>query len=108
MAAQGALVVKNSPAGAGDIRDVGLIPGPGRSPRGGHGNPPQCSCLENPHKQRTLAGCSPWGHTESDMTEATEHMCLQKFGKATCFQTRNVVPALPRGRVFTWQTSTEN
>ena len=29
----------------------------------------QCSCLENPHGQRSLAGCSPWGHRESDTTE---------------------------------------
>ena len=41
-------MVKNLPANAGDIRDMGLIPGSGRSPRGGHGNPLQCSCLENP------------------------------------------------------------
>ena len=41
------LVVKNPPANAGDIRDVGLIPGSGRSPRGGHSNPLQYSCLEN-------------------------------------------------------------
>ena len=42
-----AAVVKNLPANAGDIKDVGLIPGLGRSP-GGHGNPLQYSCLENP------------------------------------------------------------
>ena len=42
------LVVKNLPASAGDIRDVGLIPGSGRSPAGGHGNPLQYSCPENP------------------------------------------------------------
>ena len=42
------LVVKNPPANAGDIREEGLIPGSGRSPRGGHGNPLQDSCLENP------------------------------------------------------------
>ena len=41
------LVVKNLPANAGDKRDVGLIPGLGRSPGGGHGNPLQYSCLEN-------------------------------------------------------------
>ena len=41
-------VVKNPPATAEDIRDVGLIPGLGRSPGGGHGNPLQYSCLENP------------------------------------------------------------
>ena len=43
-----ALVVKNLPANTGDIRDVGLIPGLGRSPRGGHGNPLQYSCQEIP------------------------------------------------------------
>ena len=42
------LVVKSPPANAGDGRDVGLIPGLGRSPGGGHGNPVQYSCLENP------------------------------------------------------------
>ena len=43
-----ALVVKNLPANVGDIRDVGSIPGSGTSPGGGHGNPYQCSYLENP------------------------------------------------------------
>ena len=43
-----ALVVKNPPANAGDIREVGSIPGSGRSPGGEHGNPLQYSCLENP------------------------------------------------------------
>ena len=41
-------MVKNPPASAGDIRDASLIPGSGRSPGGGHGNPLQYSCLENP------------------------------------------------------------
>ena len=41
------LVVKNPPANAGDARDVGLIPGSGRSPGGENGNPLQYSCLEN-------------------------------------------------------------
>ena len=45
---QVALVVKNLSANAGDIRDEGLIPGLGRSPGRGNGNPLQCSCLENP------------------------------------------------------------
>ena len=42
-----AQVVKNPPANAGDIRDLGLILGSGRSPGGGHGNPLQYSCLES-------------------------------------------------------------
>ena len=41
-------MVKNLPATAGDIRDLGLISRLGRSPGGGHGNPLQYSCLENP------------------------------------------------------------
>ena len=49
--------------------DLGSIPGLGRSPGGGHGNPLQYSCLENPHGQRSLAGCSPWGRKELDTTE---------------------------------------
>ena len=42
------LVVKNLPANAGDIKDVGLIPESGRSPGGGHGMSLQYSCLKNP------------------------------------------------------------
>ena len=41
------LVVKNQPANAGDIKDVGWIPGSGRFPGGEHGNPLQYSCMEN-------------------------------------------------------------
>ena len=41
--------------------DLGSIPGLGRSPGEGHGNPLQDSCLENPHGQRSLEGYSPWG-----------------------------------------------
>ena len=45
---QVALVVKNLPVNAGDLRDLGLTPGSGRSPGVGNGTPLQCSCLENP------------------------------------------------------------
>ena len=57
---------KGSAHSAGDL---GLIPGLGRSFGGGHGNPPQYSWLENPHGQRSLAGPSPWGRKEPDITE---------------------------------------
>ena len=57
---------KNSTCNAGDL---GSIPGLGRSPGGGHGNPFQYSCLENPHGQRSLVGYSPRGHKQSDMTK---------------------------------------
>ena len=44
--------------------NLGMIPGLGRSPGGGHGNLIQYSCLENPYGQRSLAGYSPWCHKE--------------------------------------------
>ena len=47
-ASQVVVVVKSLPVNIGDIKDMGLIPGWGRSPGGGHGNPLQYSCLENP------------------------------------------------------------
>ena len=47
-----ALEVKNPPANAGDVREVGSIPGSGRSPGGGHGNPLQYSYLKNPMDRR--------------------------------------------------------
>ena len=50
-------------------RDLGLIPGLGRSPGGWHGNTLQYSCVENPHGQRSLVGYSPWGRKELDTTE---------------------------------------
>ena len=56
-----AQLVKNPPA-------IGSIPGLGRSPGGGYGNPRQYSCLENPQGQRSLVACSPWGRKESDTT----------------------------------------
>ena len=48
VAFQVAVVVNNMPANAGDTRDACLIPGSGKSPGGGRGNPLQCFCLENP------------------------------------------------------------
>ena len=49
--------------------DLSLIPGLGRSPGGGHGNPLQYSCLENPHEQRSVVGYGSQGHKEPDTTE---------------------------------------
>ena len=62
----GESVGKESPCNVGGL---GLVPGFGRYPGRGHGNPLQYSCLENHHGHRSLAGYSPWDHTESDMTE---------------------------------------
>ena len=64
------LVVKNPPAKTGDIRDAGSIPESGRSPGGGHGNPLQWSCLENP-MDRGAWQAIVHRVTESDTTKTT-------------------------------------
>ena len=75
----GGTVLKNLPANAGDIEDASLIPGLGRSPGGGHGNPLQCFCLEN-HVVggawwATVHGVSPWGTVHGVRHNwATEHI----------------------------------
>ena len=53
------LLVRNSPASVGDIRDLGSIPGSGRSPIGGHGQPTPVFLPGESHGQRSLAGYSP-------------------------------------------------
>ena len=58
------LVVKNLPANAGNIRDMGSIPGSGRSPGGGHGNPLQYSCLEKPMDR------GAWWATDHSVTKS--------------------------------------
>ena len=62
---------KNLSPNAGDVRDVGLIPGSGRSPGGGNGNPLQYSWKF--HGQRILAGYSPWGCKESTGLQRVGH-----------------------------------
>ena len=64
-------MVKKPPANAGDLRDVGLIPGLGRSPGGGHGNPLQYSYMENPVDRGAWQAMVYRGRKESDTTEAT-------------------------------------
>ena len=54
---------------AHNVGNPSLIPGLERSPEGGHGNPLQYSCLENPHGQRSLVGYSPWSYKELYTTE---------------------------------------
>ena len=67
------LVVKNSPTNAGDIREMGLIPGWGRFPGVGNGNPVATTVFlpGESYEQRSMAGYSPYGHKELDMTEMT-------------------------------------
>ena len=60
-ASQVVLVVKNPPAKAGDVRDLSSIPGSGRSPGGGHGNPSPVFLPRESHGQRSLVGYSPQG-----------------------------------------------
>ena len=79
-------MVKNPPAIARDIRDTGLIPGSGRSPGEGNGDPLQCSCLENAHGQRSLASYSPWGGKELDTLSdlvCTHACCLDQALRRT-------------------------
>ena len=64
------LVVKNPPVNAGDIRDVGSLPGSGRSPGEGHSNPLQYSCLENP-TDRGAWWATVHGVAELNTTEVT-------------------------------------
>ena len=63
-------MIKDLPANAGDMRDTGSIPGFGKSPGGGHGNPLQYSCLENP-MDRGAWQAIVHRVIESDTTEVT-------------------------------------
>ena len=84
-ACQVELVVKNLTANAGDLRGTGSIPGLGRSPGGGHGNPFQCSCLENPHGPRSLGNYGSQGCTELDTTEwLSTHASTHKYSTLLC------------------------
>ena len=73
-------MVKNLPANAGDIRDTSSIPGSGRSCGGGHDNPLQNSCLENPRDRRT------WWATvhrvAKNWTQLKQHFCFTDYAKA--------------------------
>ena len=71
-ASQKVPVVKNSSADAGDLRDADSIPGLGGSPGGGHGNPLQCSCLENPTDRGAWQAAVP-GAADWDTHEVTQH-----------------------------------
>ena len=74
------LVVKNPPANARDIRDEGLIPGSGRFPGGGQGNPLQYSCLENPMdrgaQQVTIHGVT---QNRTQLKQLSVHTCIKNI-----------------------------
>ena len=86
-----ALVTQNPPADAGDIRDLGLALGLGRPPGGGHGNPLQHSCLEEP------GGYSPWGRKDPDVTE---QLSTSFTDQCSCHFLREAFPDL-----LTWVRS---
>ena len=67
-------MVKNLSASAGELTDVGSIPGSGRPPGGGHGKPLQCSCLENPMDR------GAWQVTGHGVAESTEQLTLRYWG----------------------------
>ena len=92
-ASQGVLVVKNPRVNAGDIRDIGSIPGLGSSPGKGNGNPLQCSCLEN------LLNRGIWQATDRTVAQSqTQLKCLSSHrgfpggasGKETTCQHRRL------------------
>ena len=67
-------VLKNLSVNTGDVAS---IPGLGRFPGEGNGNPLQYSCLENPHGQRNLAGYSAWAHKDLDTIEPLTHTHIE-------------------------------
>ena len=69
-------------ASACNVGDLGLIPGSGRSPGEGNGNPFQYSCLEKSHGRRNLVGYSPRGHRESDTMERLHYQLFRYILKS--------------------------
>ena len=74
-------MVKNPPASAEDVGSTSVL---GRVPGEENGYPLQYSCLEISHGQRSLVGYSPWGHTESNMTEQLTHTHTYKKVLSVC------------------------
>ena len=81
-----ALVLKNPPASAGDVRDTGFIPGSGRPPGGGHSNPLQYSCLENPMDK------GDWPATAHSVTKSQTR--LKRLSPARYNGVRNIFEEL--------------
>ena len=124
----GGSVVKNPPADAGDAGDVSLIPGWGRPPGGGHGNPLQYAFFfftpvflpGESHRRKSLVGCRPWGAKESDKTERwvwslsirfPKEMTQEKldserpklaFGFLDCWTCITLLPLMGYGAMLKW------
>ena len=79
-ASQVALMVKNPPANVGDITDPGSIPGLGKSPGGGHDNPLQHSCLENPMDRGTWQATVPRvTKSQTRLKQLSMHTCIYMY-----------------------------
>ena len=103
----GSSAAKESTCNAGDLSS---IPGLGRSPGGGRGNPLHYSCLDNPHGQRSLAGCSPWGRrvrhnwaTKQNMA----HVCVYCIALCGCVLMKICCNILLSEK-FKWKNNTHN
>ena len=77
----------------GDSEDKESACNEGRSLGEENGNPPQHACLENPHGQRSLAGCSPWDHKESDTTNGLN------YSQGSEIERYNTFPFIQRSKV---------
>ena len=87
VASQEALVVKNLPANVGDARDAGLIPGSGGSPGGGHGNPLQFSCLENPKDRGAWRATAHQIMSQTQLKWLSIHACMHAVsGVPFCYK----------------------
>ena len=95
-----ALVIRNLPANVGDIRNVGSVPGLGRSPGGGHGNPLWYSCLENPMDRRAW-----WAVVHGVAKDWTWLRQPRKHSHACCCMTILLCqwfPVYKTENTFTW------
>ena len=90
-ASQVVLVVKNLPANAGDLGDVGSIPGSRRSPGGGHGNPLQCSCLDSPMDRVWWTIVHRVAKSRTWMKWISVHTCGRNMSLNMCLE-RPLVP----------------
>ena len=100
-ASQVELAVKNPPASAGAAgaaRDTGSIPGSGRSPGEGNGNPLQYSCLENPVGREAWRATVPGVARESDTTERTHTHA--SWGKGSCIFAHNQTPQTQQNVIY--------
>ena len=80
-------MIKNPPANAGDIRDRGSVPGSGRPPGGGHGNPLQYSCLENPVDRGVWrAAAHRVTYSQTGLKRLTMHTCNVHSSVSTVFK----------------------